>query len=43
MSASAESAQRLAGGRVLHERCYDDWYEAQFGKRPMNGPEGART
>ena len=27
----------VAGGRVLHERCYDNWYEAQFGKRPTNG------
>ncbi len=28
----------VAGERVLHQRCYVDWYEAQFGKRPMNDP-----
>ncbi len=33
----------VAGGRVLHGRCYADWYETRFGKKPANGPEGGRT
>ncbi len=37
MSASAEGAQRLAGGRVLHERCYDAYLG--FGQAgSSNGP-----
>ena len=38
-----EESIPVAGGWVLHTRCYDAWYEAQFGKKPANGPEGAMT